>query len=78
MCLYDSYDLEENNVKQMVKQIAVKEKERKELEAKLADVFTGKMGGLSTELQEILLDDLVTAFENRINMLNRVADNADN
>ncbi len=78
MCLYDSYDLEENNVKQMVKQIAVKEKERKELEAKLADVFTGKMGELSTELQEILLDDLVTAFENRINMLNRVADNADN
>jgi hypothetical protein len=70
--------LEENNVKQMVKQIAVKEKERKELEAKLADVFTGKMGELSTELQEILLDDLVTAFENRINMLNRVADNADN
>ncbi len=65
-------------MKQMVKQIAVKEKERKELEAKLADVFTGKMGGLSTELQEILLDDLVTAFENRINMLNRVADNADN
>ncbi|MGD6808415.1 MAG: hypothetical protein ACQCN3_01820 [Candidatus Bathyarchaeia archaeon] len=62
----------------MVKQIAVKEKERKELEAKLADVFTGKMGELSTELQEILLDDLVTAFENRINMLNRVADNADN
>jgi len=65
-------------VKQMVKQIAVKQKERKELEAKLADVFTGKMGKLSTELQEILLDDLVTAFENRINVLNRIAENADN
>ncbi|MGD6934330.1 MAG: hypothetical protein ACQCN5_09005 [Candidatus Bathyarchaeia archaeon] len=62
----------------MVKQIAVKQKERKELEAKLADVFTGKMGKLSTELQEILLDDLVTAFENRINVLNRIAENADN
>jgi hypothetical protein len=62
----------------MVKQIAVKQKERKELEAKLADVLTQKMGGLSTELQEILLDDLVTAFENRINVLNRIAENTDN
>ncbi|XHH09638.1 MAG: hypothetical protein ACFCUE_03150 [Candidatus Bathyarchaeia archaeon] len=61
-----------------MKQIAVKEKERKELGAKLADVFTEKMGGLSTELQEILLDDLVTAFENRINVLNRIAENTDN
>lgn len=65
-------------MKQMVKQIIVKEKERKELEAKLADVFTGKMGGISTELQEILLDDLVTAFENRLNVLNRIAQNQDN
>jgi hypothetical protein len=62
----------------MVKQITVKEKERKKIEAKLADVFVGKMGGISTELQEILLDDLVTAFENRLNVLNRVAQNADN
>ena len=36
------------------------------------------MGGLSTELQEILLDDLVTAFENRINVLNTIAEKADN
>lgn len=61
-----------------MKQITVKEKERKELEAKLAEVFVGKMGGISTELQEILLDDLVTAFENRINVLNRIAENTDN
>ncbi len=61
-----------------MKQIVVKQKDRKELEAKLADVFTSKMDGLSTELQEILLDDLVTAFENRINVLNRMAANADN
>jgi hypothetical protein len=65
-------------VKQMVKQIAVKQKERKELESKLADVFVGKMGGISTELQQILLDDLVTAFENRINVLNRISENGDN
>jgi hypothetical protein len=43
---------------------------RKELEAKLADVFQEKMNGLSTELRQILIDDMVTAFENRINVLN--------
>ena len=41
------------------------EKDRKELEAKLANVFTEKMAKLSTELRQILLDDMVTAFENR-------------
>jgi hypothetical protein len=61
-----------------LKQITISQKSRKELEAKLAGVFTEKMGGLSTELQGILLDDLVTAFENRINVLNRMAGNADN
>ena len=51
-----------------MKQIA--EKDRKELEAKLENVFQEKMGQLSTELREILLDDMVTAFENRLNVLN--------
>ena len=51
-----------------MKQIA--DKDRKELEAKLADVFDGKIDNLSTELREILLDDMVTAFENRLNVLN--------
>ena len=60
----------------MAKQIA--DKDRKELEAKLANVFTEKMGSLSTELQEILIDDLVTAFENRLNVLNRAIHKADN
>jgi len=45
---------------------------RKELEAKLAGVFKENIRGLSTELQKILLDDLVTAFQNRINVLMRV------
>jgi hypothetical protein len=43
---------------------------RKELEAKMAKIFGEKISGLSTELQEILLDDMVTAFENRLNVLN--------
>ena len=51
-----------------MKQIA--EKDRKELEAKLAHVFEEKINRLSTELREILLDDMVTAFENRLNVLN--------
>ncbi len=51
-----------------MKQIA--DRDRKELEAKLAGVFDDKIGGLSTELREILLDDMVTAFENRLNVLN--------
>jgi hypothetical protein len=50
-------------------QIAVKS--RKELEAKMATVFGEKIKELSTELQRILLDDMITAFENRLNVLNR-------
>jgi hypothetical protein len=46
-------------------------KERKELEAKMVKVFAGNTGGLSTELQRILIDDMVTAFQNRINVLIR-------
>jgi len=46
-------------------------KERKQLQSKMAKVFNGNIKGLSTELQRILLDDLVTAFQNRINVLIR-------
>jgi hypothetical protein len=37
----------------------------------MATVFGEKIKGLSAELQKILLDDMVTAFENRLNVLNR-------
>ena len=46
-------------------------KERKQLQTKMAKVFSTNIKGLSTELQRILLDDLVTAFQNRINVLIR-------
>ncbi|MCX6644503.1 MAG: hypothetical protein NT043_04785 [Candidatus Bathyarchaeota archaeon] len=59
-----------------MKQLA--DKERKELEAKLANVFQEKISGLSTELREILIDDMVTAFENRLNVLNRASRKTDN
>lgn len=47
------------------------DKARTELEIKMALVFGKKTKNLSTELQRILLDDMVTAFENRLNVLNR-------
>ena len=53
--------MEENSLNQ---QFAVKS--RRELQAKMATVFGKKIKGLSVELQEILLDDMVTAFENRL------------
>jgi hypothetical protein len=46
-------------------------KERSELQSKMATVFNRNIKVLSTELQGILLDDLVTAFQNRINVLIR-------
>jgi hypothetical protein len=46
-------------------------KGRKELEAKMSMVFGERIKGLSLELQEILLDDMVTAFENRLTVFKR-------
>ena len=56
----------------------IAEKDRKELETKLANVFDQEINSLSTELREILLDDMVTAFENRLYVLNNnIKKNAD-
>jgi hypothetical protein len=46
-------------------------KQRRALEVKMARVFRENIKGLSAELQKILLDDMVTAFQNRINVLIR-------
>jgi hypothetical protein len=53
--------------------VGIELKDRKEMEAKFASIFHDKLGGLSTELREILLDDMVTAFQNRLNVLNRTS-----
>ena len=53
----------------MSQQTAVKH--RKELKANKAAVFGEKINVLSTELQEILFDDMVTAIENRLIVLKR-------
>lgn len=46
-------------------------KQRRDMEAKMAKVFGENIKELSTELQKILLDDMVTAFQNRMNVLIR-------
>jgi hypothetical protein len=46
-------------------------KQRKDLEVKMSKVLKENIKGLSAELQKILLDDMVTAFQNRINVLIR-------
>ncbi len=50
----------------------LEEKDRKQLEAKMATAFQENIGQLPTELREILLDDMVTAFENRLKVLKRI------
>ena len=45
---------------------------RIELEKKITQVFSSKTKELSTELQRILIDDMVTAFENRLKVLKMV------
>jgi hypothetical protein len=50
-------------------------KNRKVLKKKMATVFSENIKTLSTDLQGVLLDDLVTAFENRLNVFNRIHQN---
>jgi len=47
-------------------------KERKDLAGKMAKVFKTDTRMLSKEMQRILMDDLVTAFLNRLNVLTLV------
>lgn len=47
-------------------------KERKVLMAKMAEALKDNLAILSTDFQKILVDDLVTAFQNRINVLIRI------
>ncbi len=44
-------------------------KNRKELKKKMAKALSNKIKPLTTELQDILVDDLVTAFESRLAIL---------
>jgi hypothetical protein len=44
-------------------------KNRKQLKNKMAEALSGNIKKLSVEMQEILVDDLITAFENRYEVL---------
>lgn len=44
---------------------------RKELRNKMAEVFSDKIKTLPPEARYILLDDLVTAFENRLSIFSQ-------
>jgi len=50
-------------------------KSRKMLKNKMASVFCGNIKTLSPDLRGVLLDDLVTALESRLNVLNRINHN---
>lgn len=50
-------------------------KSRKELKRKMAKVFSCEINVLPSGLQDILLDDLVTAFENRLDALSQAQPN---
>ena len=46
-------------------------KNRKQLKTKMAEALNDNISTLSASTQDILLDDLVTAFESRFEVLNR-------
>jgi len=50
-------------------------KGRKELKNKMAAAISKEIKTLSRDLQNVLLDDLVTALENRLAILNRTRHN---
>ena len=50
-------------------------KNRKELKNKMSEALNDKIEGLSGEMKEILLDDLVTAFETRFDVLSQAQEN---
>ena len=50
-------------------------KTRKELKTKMAQALNYKINNLSSSMKEILLDDLVTAFESRFEVLSNAQSN---
>jgi hypothetical protein len=50
----------------------ISSKTRRDLQRKMCRVFKHETSRLSAEMQGILMDDMVTAFENRLKVLIRV------
>ncbi|NIR14556.1 MAG: hypothetical protein GWN86_11695 [Desulfobacterales bacterium] len=53
---------------------AITGKEREELQRRLQKSLKSQISHLSTEFQQILTDDLVTALQNRLSVLTRIQD----
>jgi hypothetical protein len=47
-------------------------KTRRELQSRMMEVFKKNISMLSEEFQQILVDDLVTAFQNRVSVFERI------
>jgi hypothetical protein len=52
--------------------ITVTPSERKQLETKMRKVFENEIHSLSEDLQSVLVDDVVTAFLNRISIFLKI------
>lgn len=50
-------------------------KTRKELKTKMGEALNYKISNLSSSMKDILLDDLVTAFESRFEVLSNAQSN---
>ena len=50
----------------------VRFRDRRELKAEMSKAFRKDVVTLSDEMQEIFMDDLVTAFQSRMSVLSRV------
>ncbi len=48
---------------------------KKEIKAKMASALNGEIRSLSADLQGVLIEDLVTAFESRFSVLSRAQEN---
>ena len=49
---------------------------RKKLQKMMLEAFTNEIRTLSPELQSILADDMVTAFQNRLVVFQRIQENS--
>jgi hypothetical protein len=49
------------------------QRRRKALKIQVSRALNDEINGLSTVLQDVLIDDLITAFESRFAVLNRAA-----
>jgi hypothetical protein len=65
-------DMNKQETSHLMQAIAVTTSERKQLETMMRKVFKEEMRELSQDLQSVLIDDIVTAFLNRISVFHEI------